>query len=198
MNITSTASAVLLLTAAVLGAACATGGPATLPTPVIPTATVTPPARGSTPIVPGGVATATPPAGSPTTLPSPTRAASTTSSTGRLSVDDVARALTSGKVTATQTKLSVSCGSGPASSGQIWRASVQGDEQQFVLWEYPDRASLDVDWVADIGKAPQPRREGCVSGGSGYWNENLVMYIQGRDVGTLTATIRNAFLSLGN
>ncbi len=113
-------------------------------------------------------------------------------------MDDVARALTAENVTATQTKLSVSCGNGPASTGQIWQASAQGDQQQFVLWQYPDRTSLEDDWAAEVGKSPIPRREGCVSGGSGYWNENLVLYIQGRDLGTLTAAIRNAFLSLGN
>jgi hypothetical protein len=91
----------------------------------------------------------------------------------------------------------VTCASGPASSGQVWQASAQGAQQQFVLWVYPDHASLESDWVAEVGKSPQPRREGCVSGGSGYWNENLVLYIQGNDIGTLTASIRNAFLSVG-
>lgn len=67
-----------------------------------------------------------------------------------------------------------------------------------MLWIYPDQASLEADWIADIGKAPQPRVEGCVSGGSGSWNGNLVLYIQGRDIGTLTAAIREAFLSLGS
>jgi len=92
----------------------------------------------------------------------------------------------------------VTCGSGPASSGQVWQATAQGDQQQFVLWVYPDHASLESDWVAEVGKPPQPRREGCVSEGSGSWNGNLVIYIQGHDIGTLTASIRNAFLSVGN
>lgn len=164
-------------------------------TPVLPTGAVATPTRETTTIPQS--ATPTSVGRSPTALASPTASTPTGSRTGSLSADDVTRALTAAKVTATKTGQMVTCASGPASSGQVWQASAQGAQQQFVLWVYPDHASLESDWVAEVGKSPQPRREGCVSGGSGYWNENLVLYIQGNDIGTLTASIRNAFLSVG-
>ncbi len=202
MRIASATAAALLLVAAALGAACATGGPSTLPTPVLPTRTAGPPTRDTTPIAPVASTvrgtTPTSVAGTPTAPASSTVSASTGSRAGSLGADDVTRALTAAKVTATKTGQTVICGSGPASSGQVWQASAQGEQQQFVLWVYPDHASLESDWVAEIGKPPQPRLAGCVSEGSGNWNANLVLYIQGRDIGTLTAAIRNAFLSLGN
>jgi len=201
MRIFPTASGMLLLMIAALGSACGGGQTAALPTPVLPTAAIPTPTRALTSVA--QTATPTRPGGSPTpqTTGTPSTATPSTTtppSTGSAAADAFIRALAAAKVTATQVSQTVSCGSGPGSTGHVWQASAVTDQQQFVLWVYPDHASLEADWTAEIGNAPLPRLASCVTGGSGSWNGNMILYVQGRDLGTLTTAIRNAFLSVGD